>query len=74
MRHRSRREFLGELGKGLLGAGLGAGMAETLSIRGVSADDGPESLSFGEMEPLLVVVVKVVVCDSTGLFGLTPGL
>ena len=53
MRHRSRREFLGELGKGMLVAGLGAGVAETLSIRGVAADDGPESLSFGDMEPLV---------------------
>ncbi|MCC2672264.1 MAG: hypothetical protein K0Q72_4736 [Armatimonadetes bacterium] len=37
----------------MLVAGLGAGAAETLSVRGALAEDGPETLSFGNMEPLV---------------------
>jgi len=53
MRPSSRREFLGEVGKGMLVAGLGAGLAEALSISDARADSGPDTLSFGSLEPLV---------------------
>lgn len=53
MKPSSRREFLGEVGKGMLVAGLGAGLTEALSITDASADDAPDTLSFGSLEPLV---------------------
>lgn len=42
---------------------------------GLTVSDGTVNLPFfGESVPLLVDAVNVVVWDSTGLFGLTPGL
>jgi hypothetical protein len=53
MSSRNRREFLGEVGKGMLVAGLGAGLADTLGVGAARADEGPDSLSFGSLEPLV---------------------
>jgi hypothetical protein len=53
MSHRSRREFLGDVGKGMLVASLGAGLAEALGVSEARADAGPDALSFGSLEPLV---------------------
>jgi hypothetical protein len=50
---RSRREFLGDVGKGMLVASLGPGLAEALSISEARADDAPDALTFGSLEPLV---------------------
>lgn len=52
----SRREFLGEVGKGMLVASLGTGLAETLGVSAVHADDRPDCLSFGSLEPLVALI------------------
>jgi len=54
MQGRTRREFLGEVGRGVLVAGLGPGLAGALAVRSAAAEDGrPDALSFGSLEPLV---------------------
>lgn len=48
----SRRQFLSDMGRGMLLASVGASLAEELEIATVFADDGPETLTFGKWEPL----------------------
>lgn len=49
----SRREFLGEVGRGMLVAGLGSGLAIDLGLGTVQAESAPERLNFGKLEPLV---------------------
>lgn len=50
MVQRSRREFLADVGKGMMIAGVGTGVAADLGI--AWADVGPDALSFGPLESL----------------------
>jgi hypothetical protein len=56
MRNGSRREFLGSVGKGMLVAGLGVGLADALEVGAVADDTRPEALSFGSLEPLAALM------------------
>lgn len=49
----SRREFLAEVGRGMLVAGVGFSTAVDLGLTSARADDGEEALQFGPMEPLV---------------------
>ena len=49
----SRREFLAEVGRGMLVAGVGFSTAVDLGLTSARADDGEEALRFGPMEPLV---------------------
>src|SRR5262249_28495104 len=49
----SRREFLADVGKGMIAAGLGAGLATELGLCPAIAGDEPKALSFGTLEPLV---------------------
>lgn len=50
---RSRREFLGEVGRGMLVAGLGSGLAQELGLASSAfAEDSTKKLTFGALEPL----------------------
>jgi hypothetical protein len=49
---RNRREFLADVGRGALTAGLGAGLVADLGL-GTARADGPDRLTFGPMEPLV---------------------
>lgn len=49
----SRREFLGEVGRGMLVAGLGSGLAIDLGLGTVNAERRTERLQFGKLEPLV---------------------
>ncbi len=53
---RTRREFLGTVGQGMMVASVGATLAADLGIARARADEGPESLSFGSLEPLVVLM------------------
>src|SRR5262249_15590724 len=53
---RNRREFLAEVGKGMLIAGVGPALAADLGLAPAFAADGPEPLSFGAREPLVVLM------------------
>src|SRR5688572_4321296 len=49
----SRRDFLVDVGRGMLVATLGSEVANSLGLSSVRADDTPGVLSFGELEPLV---------------------
>jgi hypothetical protein len=51
--HHSRREFLADVGKGMLIAGVGSAVAGELGLGAAWADESPGRLTFGSMEPLV---------------------
>ncbi len=53
MRQTSRREFMKDVGSGMLIAGVGASLATELGCSSAFAFDSDESLSFGELDPLV---------------------
>ena len=53
---RNRREFLSDVGKGMLVATVGADTAVELGLAPAMADDGREALTFGELEPLVCLM------------------
>jgi hypothetical protein len=50
---RTRREFLADVGRGMLVAGVGATLAADLGLAPAFADQAPGTLSFGAMDPLV---------------------
>ncbi|MBX6315851.1 MAG: hypothetical protein IRY99_23500 [Isosphaeraceae bacterium] len=52
----SRREFLADVGRGMVVASIGAATAVDLGLTPALADDGPEPLSFGPLEPLVALM------------------
>jgi hypothetical protein len=53
MGRNNRREFLQDVGRGMLLAGLGTTLASELGIASVRADEARGTLTFGELEPLV---------------------
>src|SRR5258708_2026802 len=49
----TRREFLADVGKGMLVASVGAGLATDLGLSPALADSRKETLDFGALEPLV---------------------
>ena len=56
MMNRSRREFLADVGRGMLIAGVGPALCADLGLASARAADGPEPLTFGDREPLVALV------------------
>ena len=56
MMNRTRREFLQDVGCGMLVASLGSVVAYDLGLTPALAADGPETLSFGKLEPLVALM------------------
>jgi len=52
----TRREFLADVGRGMLVASLGSAVASDLELASASAADGPEALNFGKLEPLVALL------------------
>jgi hypothetical protein len=52
MNGRPRREFLADVGQGMLLAALGSAASLAMGLSRAEADDGPQRLTFGELEPL----------------------
>src|SRR6266404_5047080 len=50
---RTRREFLADVGRGMLVATVGYGIAHELCLAPAFAADAPDSLDFGPLEPLV---------------------
>src|SRR5437867_9563378 len=50
---RTRREFLADVGRGMLVATVGCGMANDLGLAPAFAADVPDMLDFGSLEPLV---------------------
>jgi hypothetical protein len=62
MRIGNRREFLKEVGKGMVAASVGCGLASELGLLPAAlADEGKESLSFGPLEPLVCLMQETPV-------------
>src|SRR5438105_1417428 len=53
MTQRTRREFLRDVGTGAVVASVGSGLAADLGFSSAFADQGPERLTFGSLEPLV---------------------
>ena len=56
MRDRNRREFLADVGRGMLVASVGSAMAADLGLAPAWAGEGAEALKFGKMEPLVTLM------------------
>jgi hypothetical protein len=56
MLNRNRREFLADVGKGMLIAGVGATVAADLGLAPGFAAEGSDKLSFGDREPLVALM------------------
>lgn len=56
MRDSNRREFLADVGRGMLVASLGAAVAADLELAPAWAGEGAEALNFGTMEPLVALM------------------
>ncbi len=56
MRNRTRRQFLAEVGQGMLVASVGASLAVDLGLTSVYAADAPAELTFGPLEPLVALM------------------
>jgi hypothetical protein len=56
MMNRDRREFLADVGKGMLIAGIGPALAADLGLASAAAAEGSETLSFGDREPLVALM------------------
>lgn len=52
----TRREFLGDVGRGMLLAGLGTTLSADLGLARVRGDEKAASLSFGPLEPLVALM------------------
>lgn len=53
---RTRREFLAEVGRGMLVATVGFGAATELGLAPAFAADAPDALNFGSLEPLVCLM------------------
>ena len=53
MMNRNRREFLADVGKGMLVASVGSALAAELRLAPAFAGDSPDRLTFGNLEPLV---------------------
>lgn len=56
MNNHTRREFLADVGRGMLVAGLGSTLAADLGLAPARADEEPRALSFGKLEPLVCLM------------------
>jgi hypothetical protein len=56
MTNRNRREFLADVGKGMLLASVGPALAADLGLAPAFAGEAPERLSFGDREPLVALM------------------
>ena len=58
---RTRREFLTEVGRGMLVATVGYNVASELGLASAGAGEVPEGLSFGALEPLVTLMQETPV-------------
>src|SRR5262249_5058266 len=56
MMNRSRREFLADVGRGMLLASVGPALPHALGPPPAHAGEGPDPLSFGDREPFVALL------------------
>lgn len=64
---RTRREFMGEVGKGMLMAGLGVTLAADLGLANAEAAELETALNFGALEPLVALMQDTEPAQLTAL-------
>ena len=64
---KSRREFLGDIGKGMLVAGLGSSLAGDLGIAQVWGGEAETPLNFGNLEPLVALMQETAPAKLTAI-------
>src|SRR5262245_64800285 len=52
----SRRDFMNKVGTGMVAASVGSSLANDLGFSTAFAADGPDTLSFGPLEPLVALM------------------
>ncbi len=57
----NRREFLADVGRGMLVAGVGYHVAAELGLAAENLDEGPDALAFGSLEPLVCLMQETPV-------------
>ncbi len=60
---RNRREFLSDVGRGMLVASVGSAVAGELGLATALAEETPKALSFGSLEPLVCLMQETPVKD-----------
>ncbi len=58
---KSRRQFLADVGRGMLVASVGSGVAGELGLAPAFAADAPDALDFGSLEPLVAFMQETPV-------------
>jgi hypothetical protein len=66
--HRTRREFLADVSRGMVTAAVGYEIASGLGLASAVAEETPEALAFGDLEPLVCFM------QETPVDRLLPGL
>src|SRR5688572_29327968 len=66
--HRTRREFLADVSRGMVTAAVGYEIANGLGLASAVAEETPEALAFGDLEPLVCFM------QETPVDRLLPGL
>jgi hypothetical protein len=61
MMPRTRREFLADVGRGMLVATVGSSVASQLELSSAQADERADALSFGPLEPLVCLMQETPV-------------
>src|SRR5207248_345784 len=56
MKNRSRRDFLADVGRGMLLASVGPALAADLGLASAHAAAGPDVVTFGDREPLVALL------------------
>ena len=64
----TRRDFLGQVGRGMVTAAVGYEVASGLGLASAVAEEAPDTLTFGELEPLVCFM------QETPVDKLLPGL
>lgn len=64
---RTRRQFLENVGSGMLMAGLGTALATDLGLAGALAGEVENELSFGKLEPLVALMQETPAAELTRL-------
>ena len=69
MNQQSRRDFLKDVGKGVVVASVGSGLAADLGFSPAFAEQGTERLTFGTLEPLVTLMQETPAARLMPLLG-----
>jgi hypothetical protein len=65
----SRRDFMNKVGTGMVAASVGSSLANDLGFSTAFAADGPDTLSFGTLEPLVAIMQETPAARILGVLS-----